>query len=452
MVQHGKIQAVAFIFFILMSPSTGAVASMSSTDCTNVTTLIHQQFTRYYLLQRRGCPENFVMSFYKQYVRTLTGFVRTTYPKSKTLGSTCLLSSDIVGFNSTYDYSAVDQAIDDMKYFNRSIFFLPPDIIKDLTLLEMNDDQQKLVDAAWHETEGLLGTTPTFDLTDRVAILPRTLPLFFDPLKLEVKYGYEYLLNADGVSNVYWSAKSMIAKTIGMVIRMELLGVPRESSVHILEHCVGHVFNAIRHFRMEGEEAQVTNVYFPWYKSALKMLTKDPHNPDRDIDSEVPEVPEALVEYLLGSEVELLSSFNSWGGLSHFNLDLRVVSLVDIQTHIFNPQVLQTFEKELNVTKPTPTTRIGVTTARTVATCDPDVYYYFSAYSSPPSPDAHCCALICKNLNLLTYSSGVSELTCCQNCNEYECFPSTSNAIYPLSIVMFVPFGWYGFGFITVMI
>lgn len=390
------------------------------------------------------------MSFYKEYIHKLNVFVRKTLPDTQQFGAACLSQQQWTSFETTYNYNAVDDAINKMLALDDNLFFLPSSSHSNDLLLSMSSDQQKLVDDAWNETTSELNKKPTEELTEKVAVLPRTLPFFHDPGKLDVKGEYDTLVNTNATYNVEWSARLMVTKAIGMAIRMKLLGVSNEDSLRILEHCVGHVFNAIRNFRQESDVLMVTNVYFPWYESAFKNLT---HGINAD---SVPEIPVSIIQTVLGQEVELLSSFNSWGKLTYFNFDLHFVSLLSIESHIFHPNVLADIANDIGISysgrRLKPEKRItGV--QRNPVSCDPDIYYFFDGFPlSTSSPWEKCCALFCSNVDLLSITSVTSESTCCQNCNQENCVLDGSNPLEVLSFVVLVIFGFDTRESISVMI
>lgn len=446
------------VFSLLFNLALLALAQ----DCTLVTDLVKQQFERYYMLQRRGCPQHFTLTFFSHYIHEFVNFSVFAFPDGGSLGSTCVSPAQLNEFYLIYHMGAVDHTLDVMYLLDENLFFLPTENYPDSALLPLDDDSQREVDGLWRDIADELKKPPSVVNTDKLTVLPVTLDILFDPNYIENKHSIANLATLGHDS--MWPATTMIAKVLGIVVRLELLHVPRADSLQILAHCVAVVFKYVRAGREEGNRAVVSAAYMPWYEEAFRNLTAS-----LDV-STVPEISSWSIEGFYRDEVSFLTSFETWGKITHYNYDRSGVKLVSIEDQIFDPEVLEDIRRDLRIgeygynhgSRDDRNSLYGSSSGYGPGSWRTEVQlgnetkwarldgepqcnersYFFHSYEGQEVREEECCAAICKNLMMLATVGVSSTDGCCRLCNQKSCPFQSGNPLVELSTISVIPYGY----------
>lgn len=430
--------------------------------CTSVEDLIHQQFLDYVMLERRGCPRELILPLYADYIADLTKFIPSKLQTELPVGTVCISTAAMQGFDSNVHTQAADNMINDLKQSNPGQFFLSEANFPDNVIPPLDQDQHFSVTEAWFRTMQVLMTSPSL-ASEIVTILPDTLQVFYDPKEQSVSNDYQSLFCEDETLNINWTPETMIKKVLAIVLRLELLGVPRPNSVQILKHCVAFVFKTIRAFRKEKGTAQVPAVYFPWYQAAFRNLSL---TGTLMVDA-VPVISDEVVNNHFEWMIAYLSSFESGGNLKIVYTQSKhevsngdpQVQIESIESIIFDTDVLNSIkaaigmsplggevapgtgrdiQTDIKAIRGVNTTGISPELSSTVrdgSQCN-EVYPFYIYGNHTASSGLSCCAYFCDNVELLQTVQVYTKEECCYDCNLDYCPENEETRVGPLAVLL----------------
>lgn len=186
------------------------------------------------------------------------------------------------------------------------VHFLTTNLIK--TLPPMSAEEKAHVYRAWRFTEQKLLSTPRGNYTFDDFTLPKNVHILYDSKRNLTCEQYNRFGEVN--SNNSYSAPKVAVVLITAAIRMFHAGVDRAPILQMLSHFIAFTFNGVRCKRVEGNDLRIPIFLVHSYSRHLGYLsTLLPQK------TALPRLSEKVVQSVFASEIDLFTSFRSWGNL-----------------------------------------------------------------------------------------------------------------------------------------
>lgn len=388
-------------------------------DCELVQDFVERQFKAHCMLLRRGMPEEDVKTFYGIHLVHLTAMVqRNAKDTQQSFSSACVTLTQKRALQEEIEKHSVYQFVADARKLEPHLFYLPPEEFPDEMLGNFSKKEKRYVDGRWLMTKNAMTATILNVNVGELCKLPQGVRILYDPNNAYVLRDFnEQKFNG----SIEVTGADFLECTLAIVIRMEMLGVPRYQSKEVLLDCVETLFNAVRATRKQGHRLILPGTRLRYYEILFTKLTENLNR------TRIPKIPLLMIQTHIRKRVSMLLRYRSSGSLTHLVLkaDMSLKKL-DLEEMIFDSATLAEMEFELLKMEGAPVPKILTPLPNeddALAFAVKNLHHCrtgFWEYTIGATWDQRCCNDICKSVTSSSFI-GFSISECCADCNQAFC-------------------------------
>ncbi|PXF44233.1 hypothetical protein BWQ96_06014 [Gracilariopsis chorda] len=438
--------------FMLVFISSGS----SACACISFNSILFQLYRRCCALGSRGVPESITQPYLKTIVSGLVSQMRKTYLPETRLNKICISPKDLHGFRLELELKACPSISQDA--YGTHLFHLPNSLQYEKAAGMMNSETRGAVRRTWFRISNHLSSPVRKVDIEALSQLPPSLELLHDPNHNPAQDElWKYTTDEGDII----AAPLLVEQVLGIILKMEVLSMPRTVSVQILRHCAALVFLGCRVHRKEFHDLFIPSVFTSMYNEVLQSVV------DVSQLSELPNMPEHFVWMHFKEEIRDLTSFKTWGRLRYpvLSPDCRV-SVKDLEKGVLTKMsfIAGELNKYRRRTKASMFSEINVQTflqnrnyrpfaavhefsgRKGAHEASTDVPLYFRKAGKCPkthlffklqenASPRNCCAAICGSIELVHRLGMTSKKNCCLECNLARCSIRESSKLASLTTI-----------------